>query len=166
MSDAVKPRRLGRVVLVASLALNVLLAGAILGSFATGRAGPPRGFDLQIGPLGQLLSKEQRREVGRDLRRAVRDAGIDRPDRRAVMAEVTALLEADTFDQDAFEAVIVAQYAALDGIRDVALATFGGYLAELPVADRREIAQSLQDRSRKGGDRNGKPGNGGGARGN
>lgn len=155
MTTTPKPRRIGRIALVASLALNVLLAGAIVGSIASGRAGPARTFDLQIGPLGQVLTKEQRAEVGRDLRRAIREAGIGRPDRRAVMAEVVALLEADSFDAAAFDATIRGQYQRLDQIRNVALGTITSYIADLPLADREAIAKGLEDQARRGGPKGG-----------
>ncbi len=152
-----KPRRIGRIALVASLALNVLLAGAIIGSVASGRAGPARAFDLQVGPLGQVLTKEQRADVGRDLRRAIRDADIDRPNRREVMTNVVNLLQAETFDPAAFELAIRSQYSRLDQVRDVALATFSGYLSELPLADREAIAAALKEQARRGGGHKGGP---------
>lgn len=155
MTDASKPRRVGRIALVASLAVNVLLAGAIIGSVASGRAGPARGFELQIGPLGQVLTKDQRAEVGRDLRRAIRDAGIERPNRRAVLANAVALLEADPFDGAAFEAAIRGQYQRLDQVRDVALDTFSAYLSDLPLEDRQAIARALEEQTRRGGPKGG-----------
>ena len=151
MTTAPKPGRLGRIALVASLALNVLLAGAIIGSVASGRAGSGRGFELQIGPLGQVLTKEQRADVGRDLRRAIRDAGIARPDRQVVISNVITLLEAETFDRSAFEAAIRGQYRRLDQVRDVAVVTFSDFLNEMTVADRRALAVTLAEQAPRGG---------------
>ncbi len=151
MTDGPKPGRMGRIALVASLAVNVLLAGAIIGSVASGRAGPARSFELQIGPLGQVLTKDQRAEVGRDLRRAIRAAGIERPSRQAVLANAVTLLEADVFDAAAFESTIRGQYQRVDQVRDVALVTFSAYLSDLPLADRQAIARSLEEQARRGG---------------
>ncbi len=152
MTTPAKPRRLGRFVLVASLALNVLLAGVMIGSVVSGRAGPPRSFVPQFGPLGQVLTKEQRAEVGRDLRRAIRNAGLGRPERNDLVRSVVGILEAETFDAAAFTAVMNDQYANLDGLRTIALATISDYFNEMSVEERRMVARNLAERGfRKGG---------------
>ena len=58
MTEAAKPRRLGRFILVVSLALNLLLLGLIVGAIGSGRAGPQRGFEAGLGDLGQILPRE------------------------------------------------------------------------------------------------------------
>jgi len=156
MTQTPKPRRLGRIVLVASLALNVLLAGGIIGALASADRGTPRGYDFQLGPVGQVLSQDQRREVGRELRRAIRDAGLRRPQERNVMARLVALLEAESFDAAAFQAAISAEQRRLDDMRGIAIGVFGDYLSDLSQADRAAIAASLKEQVARGAfDRNG-----------
>ena len=145
---------LRRVVLVASLAANVLLVGAIVGFLLVGRDGPPRRFDPQMGTLGQVLTREQRIDIGRELRRAVRSAGIARPRRDALVTEIAAILAAENFDRAAFSDAMTNQYRNLDAVRDIALVTVSDYVAAMPVAERRALATTLQERSRqKGGPR-------------
>ena len=82
-----------RIVLILSLALNVAVIGAVAGlALRVGRDGPPARYDLALGPIGQALSSEDKRAVGRELRRnpALRD-GRPRADRVAAQALVDAL---------------------------------------------------------------------------
>lgn len=162
MTTVVKPRRLGRIVLVLSLALNVLLAGAIIGALASGKGGTPRSYDLQIGPFAQVLSQEQRRALGRDLRRAIRESGLRRPQQRGAMTELVTLLESETFDPVAFEDIVRSEQTRLNEMRGLAVTVLGAYLSDLPQSERAAIAEGLQEQaSRGGGDRKGlKPGEG------
>lgn len=110
MSATPGPRNWTRVALVLSLALNLAVAGIVAGAVLRGhRDGPPRGFDLAVGPVARALSEVDRRAVMRDLmdRRDLRD---DRRDDSAAAAPVLAAVRADPFDPAALS-------AALDGMR-------------------------------------------------
>ena len=75
--QASRPGRLWKIVLVVSLALNLAVAGLVIGAAIKGRFGdgPPRSFDLGAGPISRALEPEERRQIMRDLRqdRALRD---------------------------------------------------------------------------------------------
>lgn len=102
-----EPSRLWRIVLVVSLALNLAVAGLIVGAVVSGRVGegPPRSFDLGAGPLAQALSVQERRTVGR----ALRQAGVLRDlNPRARAAQIVEVLHSEPFDPAALRAVLAA----------------------------------------------------------
>lgn len=159
MTTSPKPRKLGRILLVGSLALNVLLAGLIVGSLATGRSGPPRGFEPQLGPLGQVLSKEDRAQIAREIRRELRGLERSGKERGAAMATVVSLLEAETFDAEAFANTIRDQQMFQDQVRDVALTRFVAHVNDMSTDERRAVAETLRDRLSRNGE--GRKNNGG-----
>lgn len=150
MTESVTPSRMGRIVLVLSLVLNLLLIGLIVGAVGSGRAGPQRGFDPGLGQLGQILPREDRAEVGRDIRRALRDAGHTPRELMGAMRDAIALLEEDTFDADAFIATVEAQQDWQDTVRVTALNSFVDHISDMSVDERRAVAAALRDRLRKG----------------
>jgi uncharacterized membrane protein len=99
MSDpqTTNPRAAGgwRWLLVVSLAINLAVAGLFAGWVITGRAGgPPRGFDLAIGPFARALDREDRRWIMRELTEgreahAPRSAADRAADRQAIVAAVS-----------------------------------------------------------------------------
>jgi uncharacterized membrane protein len=158
MSAASHRRKLSRILLVGSLAVNLLLVGLIIGALTTGRTGPSRGFEPQLGPLAQVLPKRDRAEIGREIRRGLRRLDRSGLARSAAMAEVLALLEADKFDADAFAETIRDQQVWQDQVRDVALTAFVSHINTLPVERRLQVAQTLRDRlSRDRPGRDGEP---------
>jgi hypothetical protein len=102
--------RVLRIVLVVSLALNLAVAGLVVGSFASGRvgAGPPRSFDVGLGPMSRALAPEDRREIGTALRNARPMAGY-RPRQQATL--MIAALRATPFEPETLR-VLIAEQAA------------------------------------------------------
>ncbi len=89
-----------RVLLFASLAVNLLIAGMAISFFLfhDGPRGRPPRVDQVGGPLTHALSHEDRRAIGRALWREYRD---DRPARSAIRAEyrdIIAALRAQPYD--------------------------------------------------------------------
>lgn len=146
MAKVPEPRRLSKIILVSSLALNVLLVGAIIGTAASFRSAPPRGFDLQLGPLSDVLPRKDRGEIGRELRRTLRDEDIGRQDRAAATANLIGMLEAETFDAQGMTEAIREQQGRQDRIRESALAAFVNHIAGLSLEERRKIATNLKER--------------------
>ncbi|MDQ2095700.1 periplasmic heavy metal sensor [Rhodalgimonas zhirmunskyi] len=124
MSDLDKPtsagtgmRRSLKIVLFASLALNLAVAGVVIGAvakhgFEDDRRAPR--IEGPGGPLTRALSKEDRREIGRALRE---EFGAMRPTREAMQAQyaqVIAALKATPYDAETVRAVVAAQSAAMD----------------------------------------------------
>lgn len=102
--------RLMRIVLVASLALNLAIAGLFVGSTASGRwaAGPPANFDVGLGPMGRALEDEERREIRQSL---VRDGAIRQLNLRGRMGEMISVMQTEPFDPDAIGALLAEQLA-------------------------------------------------------
>lgn len=100
-----RPSRIGRIVLVVSLALNFAVAGVVIGSLVSGRAsdGAPRSFDLGVGPMARALTQDERRDIARDLRS---DRSLRGLNPRGRANRVIEALTADPFDPDALRSVI------------------------------------------------------------
>lgn len=94
--------------LIVSVALNLAVAGLVLGAWLSD--GPRRGMprDMSFGPFSEALSDQDRRE----LRKALMDrAGEFRSARDAARAEfetLLAALRADPFDPDAMKSALAA----------------------------------------------------------
>ena len=153
MKSSPEPRKLSRILLIVSLGLNILLIGAIVGTAAKFRSAPPRGFDFQMGPLGQILPRKDRAAIGRDLRRTLREEDFGREDRAAVATAVIDMLEAETFDADAMTALIRTQQVRQDRVRETALDAFVSHISQMSLAERQAIAATLKDRMTRGRDR-------------
>lgn len=104
MSDTSNPapmRRWQKILLILSLAVNLLIvvavASFVLSHDRDRRHRPPR-VDQMGGPLTQSLSREDRREIGREIWRAYRDGRPAREDIRAEYEAVIAALRAEPYD--------------------------------------------------------------------
>lgn len=130
MSDLSPPSRANgggwtKVLLVVSLALNLLVAGALIGA-ALGhgrddrreREDVPREF--MRSPFLGALETEDRRAVGRDLMRAEGTLRENRAELRARFERLLAAIRAEPFDRTAIEAILDEQRAA--GARRLELA--------------------------------------------
>jgi uncharacterized membrane protein len=145
MANGTKPRRMMRILLVGSLAVNVLLIGLMVGAAVSGRGAPPRGFDVQLGPIANILPREDRRKIGRDIRRTLADAVPRGAERGAAVAEIAAILEADPFDAEAFVAQIQSEQVMQDRVRGVALSAVADHVATMPATERAKLAARLRE---------------------
>lgn len=103
-SGPATPRNWLRIVLVASLAINVLVLGLIAGAMVFG-GGPeyrhtPR-LERSGGPLTRALSRADRQAIGVQMRKAYRETGADRRNRRKIYRSLIKDLTADPYDPDA-----------------------------------------------------------------
>ena len=139
------PRRGLRIALILSLALNLLIVGALLGLALVGRGpGGPRGFELGLGPLVQALEPADRRALAGSLRDrpGVREL---RPQRReALLEELTRALLAEPFDRAGLEAVLDAQAQRTRDGMAVARGVFLDRLEAMTAAERRAYAERLR----------------------
>lgn len=138
-----KPSRLWRIVLVASLALNLIIVGVVAGSVLSGRQGPPRGFELGLGPLAQALPPETRRAISDTLRRtpSLRPEGRD-VRRRSLDAVLTAV-RAQPFDAAALSAVLASQSDRGRMLREAAQTAMIDHIAQMTDAQRATFADAL-----------------------
>ncbi len=135
-----------RIVLFTSLALNLLIVGAVVGRLATG--GPDRRVpraDRMGAPLTFALNEEDRRAIGHALKQKY---GKDRPSRRQIEAEyrgVIAALRAQPFDASQVEAALTRQQKI--GAERVALGQrlLMDRVLEMSVAERALFADRLEE---------------------
>lgn len=143
-----KPNRMWRIALVLSLALNLAVVGIVVGSYASGRVGdgPPRSFDLGLGPVSRALLPEERREIGRNLRqnRVMRDVDL-----RARVDGMSAVLRAEPFDPEALRVLMDDQAAQISNVQAKAQDAFLAQIAAMTPERRRMFAdQLLQEMSK------------------
>ena len=156
MAEPSQPRngtpRWLRVVLVLSLGLNLAVAGLAIGSAYKWRSegGPPRSFDLSLGPLSRALAPEDRRAVTEEIRRRGDGEQPDFRDIRRRSEALLALLRAEEFDAQAFA-------DGLDEIRGMALAfqkvgqvALIERISAMSPEARRALADRFEDQSRRG----------------
>lgn len=138
------PSRLWRVVLVLSLALNLAIVGMVVGAGFSGRFGdhPPRSFDFGLGPVARALAPEERRAVGRAMRR---DAGLRAVDLSGNAQDMIAALRADPFDQTRLEILMDAQMAQTAMIQQSAQDALLLQIAAMSQERRAAFADRLQE---------------------
>lgn len=143
-----RPSRLWRIVLALSLALNLAVVGLVVGSLASGRMGdgPPRSFDLGLGPVSRALSQEERRDIGRSLRqdRVLRD--FDFRDR---INGMTDILTTEPFDPDALAVLMDAQAARITSVQAKAQDAFLEQIVAMTPERRRAFADQLMQEMSK-----------------
>ena len=99
-----------RVLLFASLALNLAVVGLVLGFVLRAPFdGPPPRPDRVGGALTFALSDEDRHEIGRRVFRELRADGRDRRSRRADYDRILTALRADPYDARAVQDLLEAQ---------------------------------------------------------
>ncbi len=140
-------------VLVVSLALNLLIAGAFVGAalrhdrgWDHGRQPGEISRDLGRTPFVAALEPEDRRAIGR---RLMRDAGPLRENRAELRERFDRLLDAlraETFDRATVEALLAEQRAAGARRLEIGEQAILDRLEEMPADARRAYADRL-DRS-------------------
>ena len=147
MSDAPRSRRLARILLVLSLALNFILLGLIGGTVwrVAGHDRPPRAYDVAVGPLGRALSPEDRRAIGETMR-----ARDDLPRGRrggGDIEAITAALRADPFDRGALQEALLLPSRRQAEVRDAALQILADRIGETTPEERAALAERLEAES-------------------
>ena len=154
------PPRAGRglrIALIASLAVNLLVVGLVIGVAAnrndprqTGRVPPEL---LNYGPLMKVLDEDNRARLAQSLhaqRHEIREA------RRAVrrgFADLVEALRAQPFDPDAVEQIMAAQQVRVSGQVDKVRAQLIRQLSEMSPDDRAALADRMQQALKRGPDR-------------
>lgn len=143
-----KPRRIWRIVLVVSLALNLLVIGVVggavlrFGGMHNDRDRPPRG--------GLIYFREMPHSAQKDIRDAAR-AGFKKRDteRAAQMGEVLSVLRAAPFDPDGLRATMTARSsrAQEDQMRMVDI--WIGHVEQMSDAERVEYADRVEAAARR-----------------
>lgn len=142
-----KMRRGVRILLFASLAINLLVVGLVVGAMAShryeDRRHPPR-LERAGGPLTAALSRQDRRAVGRELREAYREK---RPSRESIKAEFGAVitaLQSDPYDPASVRAAVAQQMQRITRRADVGMDILLKRFDQMSVAERAAYAERLQ----------------------
>jgi len=155
-----KPRTVWRIVLVLSLALNLLIAGLVVGGVASGRFqdGPPRNFSFGVGPMAAALSPQERRQLGRSLRedRVLRDVNL-----RGRVTAITSVLRSDPFDADAFADLLANQGAQVARMQESAQNALTATIAAMTPERRQAFADQVEQEMAKARQRPPRPNSGG-----
>lgn len=138
-------RRLSlRLLLGASLALNLLVVGLAIG--AALRFGGPEGARRPPPVLGATMYRELPREDRRAVREAMRDTPQDRgPDRKATTREVAQLLRATPFDAAALETLLQEHAVRRSDWQSLANAALLEQLGQMSEAERAAYADRIED---------------------
>lgn len=147
-----KKGRLWTVILVCSLALNLAVAGIVGGTLLSGRIGdgPPRSFDLGVGPVANALERDERRAIGRELRR---NRVLRNLDPRGRAAEMLVVLQAEPFDREALRAIFAEQSNDLIRVQaraqDALLETIAAMTPERRAAFAAAVAEEMARGARR-----------------
>ncbi|MDU9007144.1 periplasmic heavy metal sensor [Sedimentitalea todarodis] len=133
-----------RLLLGASLALNLLVVGLAIG--AALRFGGPEGARRPPTVLGATLYRELPREDRRAIREAMRGAALDRgPDRKTAARQVADLVRATPFDATAVEMLFSQQAARRDEWQTLANAVLIEHLGRMSEAERAAYADRIEE---------------------
>lgn len=141
-----------RILLVVSLALNLLVVGAVGSSVLRdepGRRGgpgrPPALSEAGLGPLVAVLDPQSRQEI----RGALQEAGPRfralRDETRQEMTLVLAALRAEEFDSSVFQAIFDRQAPRVREMRDIGQSALIERLETMSVAERRALADRMEE---------------------
>lgn len=159
-ADGAKTRKWSwtRVLLVVSLALNLLVAGAVAGAFLSG--GKDRGGDrraesrLPMGPYARAFPKEDRAELRRAFEARKPWFDEQRTALRGAAEELVQVLRAEPFDPVALRAVLARQTEKQTEIRAEGQKIFAERLVAMTNAQRQRFADRVEKGLRRGKGRN------------
>lgn len=153
MTDATRPAWLSprtlRWALIVSLALNVLIIGAVAGTLCFSRWDGPDGPGFKGSPLlsfARTLPRERADLVRQKLADAQPGMETGRKGVRDARTAVRALLPADTFDQAAFNAALESLVQAETNVARSKKALFGDVVKELTPEERKQLHDWLEKR--------------------
>ncbi|MEM8591816.1 MAG: periplasmic heavy metal sensor [Pseudomonadota bacterium] len=155
-----------RIVFYLSLALNLAVVGLVVGALIMASPSgqdrrPARGGEVGFGPIMKALAPQDRRQMGMEMRRALRQAGKTRAAQRAVLEEVVVALAADPFEPEAVEPLLGRQFEEAEFRLNLARQVFLAHLEEMSAAERAALAERLQAEIDKPFDGRRGPGGGG-----
>lgn len=155
MSSNAKPAPKGtrlwvRILLVVSLALNLLVIGAVAGIAIKGgpfkHATPPVHLANEtLGPFTRALTMNDRRLILREIRRQGQAEGWTRATHRESLEEMVQLLEAEPFDPDAFGDVFE---ATINGLQNRILDASDAFVlrvSDMSNEERAAYAERVKD---------------------
>lgn len=151
MRDAAAAPAWMRWLLLASLALNLLVAGLVVGDALVDGPRGPRPTDLALGAVAEALEPSDRRAILHALRgrHDLRPFGREEPG--AALAALAGAARADPFDRAAAEAALEAQGARVERAEAAVRAALLDHLAAMAPAERAAFADRLMAGARGAG---------------
>lgn len=142
-----KPRRSMRVLLIGSLALNLLIVGIVAGAVISHRGeGPPGPVAERFGaPHIKALSYEDKRAVGRGIRTAYRKANVDHRADHKSYQQALMLLRSDPLDEAALTDLVIRLDRAGEARRQLARDVFLAQILAMSPDERKAYADRLED---------------------
>ena len=128
-----------KILLIASLSLNLLVVGLIAGAFLDRRDGPPAHALRGATPFIAALGPEDRRQLFRHLRNS-RDVGDQKGRFRALIAALTS----EPFDRDLVADLLGTQRARVADRSKRGEAALIDRLSDMSAEDRAAYAQRLE----------------------
>jgi len=157
-SGSTPPRgsgRLVRIVLVCSLALNLLVIGGVVGSVTRGEKGlrPPPRVEFSASALFSAVDPQDRRDLRREVLRQI-GAGENGPrGRRELAQDLLVVLRAEPFDPQALAARLGQESERMVSITASTQTVFVDYVAGLESEARLQLAERLERELTKSRDR-------------
>jgi len=162
-SETPRYRRILRWALGLSLALNLLILGAVGGALwrhggpGQGPRGGMPGLHSYASPYVRALPAEARQDLHREMRAGMQAQNASREARRAQYDEMLASLRAEPFDPAKAKAVLAEQGAAVATVQEAAHAAWLAQVASMSPEARGKYADALesqlqakaQDRSKR-----------------
>lgn len=148
LTKAPRTARWMRIALAVSLALNLLVLGAVGGAMTMrGKwQGHERGAGFSGGPLTHALVPEDRREIGRQMRAAYDTGQLPRSDRAAALDGLVAHLRAVPFDPQAVADDLAARQTGMEAHFQLAQRLLLERLTRMTDAERTAFADRLLKR--------------------
>ncbi|MCW8843455.1 MAG: periplasmic heavy metal sensor [Rhodobacteraceae bacterium] len=149
---APKMRRGVRIVLIASLAFNLLIVGLAVGAMLSG--GPKAHRDMRLPAHVRALDHEDRRAIGRGIRAAHKDGRLGPRASSAQTRQLADLIEAEVFDRAAVATLMDEIEAAKRSRFEVARDVWLGRVEAMSDDERAAYAERLREvLAQKGKDR-------------
>jgi uncharacterized membrane protein len=155
----VSPRAL-RIALGISVALNLLVLGAVGGSLFHDGGAAMRGEmtrDLGFGPFGEALSPQDRRALRERLKARAPELRSANAQRRNDVTAVQLALRAQPFDAAALEMALDAMRARMEGQLALGHLALTEVILAMPDGERVALADRLDRGLRRGGEDDGRP---------
>ena len=135
-----------RVLLVVSLALNLLVAGVVIGDIVTdgGHGRGPRPVEITLGPFARAMDPQDRHAILGSLRGNPEFRPHSREERAAAFGEILATLRAEPFDRARAEAALSARAERVQDLERVVQGALVDRLAAMSADQRTAFADRLE----------------------
>jgi uncharacterized membrane protein len=145
-----KPRNWQRILLVASLALNLCIIGAVAGiALGGGPKDRVQRFDLTVGPLTRAMDSDRRDAIREDLRESGAFRAEDRAGMRRDVAALLVTLRQDGFDEAAFRDVLMRQRDRMQSGQAAVIEAVAAQVTDMSPQERAAFADALEEQFRR-----------------